>query len=595
MKFSTHSLKIVIFNIVIFTQYSRAFMKYQKRKRRNTKRPKMKRAKIESRPLPSHLKSISDLKYIQWDSKNPIHFHILSDVNPEVKISRHKTVNLRNSKWLKKMLSDDDVWFKPILDHPDDVKTANKVDYLKSLLDFVDDKKLFLLARNLCNPFEGIGKLNFQNRSAVKLLEFDHLLSLLPKTKEKLIFYDICGGPGGFSEYIFSKITSAQGIGLTLKSSENGTADWSRIVTNIAESSGKSSFTAYYGPDKSTSAVTSHTSFSANTSHTSFSANTSHTSAGAATSHTSAGAAGDITDPSVLRGLANLRPSPSIILCDGGFSVDKDEKNQEIRHLHLILSQYLSALFCLPAAAATCGGEKKNDEKNGDEKNGCEKKNDEKNGGEKKGNEKKDDGKVKRGEDDEKKCGKFLCKVFNQKTFLSNYIFLLVSQFFEEYVPIKPNTSRVMNDERYKYLEKRRQIDLEEVEWMSTCLKWLYALYIALGKLGKATTLTEKDIVNVINSLPFPPPGKHLSDNLSYQQTNESMPPIWSTLVSEQKQSQELQLTSLSTFHEVLALFDTFAVIELGNFQVRKSVYSTFGPGKIPAPALCRDLINEWR
>ncbi|KAL6049228.1 Cap-specific mRNA (nucleoside-2'-O-)-methyltransferase 1 [Balamuthia mandrillaris] len=73
---------------------------------------------------------------------------------------------------------------------------------------------LFKQARRASNPYERIGCSVFQNRAAVKLANLDHLYGLLEtpkveetekeerKQKEKFYFGDVCGGPGGFAEYI---------------------------------------------------------------------------------------------------------------------------------------------------------------------------------------------------------------------------------------------------------------------------------------------------------------------------------------------------------------------------------------------------------
>jgi cap1 methyltransferase len=86
-------------------------------------------------------------------------------------------------------------------------------------------------ARAACNPYEvlgegGKGGLNtlFMNRSAIKLANVDALVSfdlIQPGRPDRFKFVDICGAPGGFSEYIIHRcceygIPSCQGYGMSL-------------------------------------------------------------------------------------------------------------------------------------------------------------------------------------------------------------------------------------------------------------------------------------------------------------------------------------------------------------------------------------------
>ncbi len=77
----------------------------------------------------------------------------------------------------------------------------------------------FAKARRWCNPMEPLGEgkargLNnmFMNRSAIKLANIDAMLefSLTPDNAEDpFLFVDLCGAPGGFSEYIMMRVQSA--------------------------------------------------------------------------------------------------------------------------------------------------------------------------------------------------------------------------------------------------------------------------------------------------------------------------------------------------------------------------------------------------
>ena len=94
----------------------------------------------------------------------------------------------------------------------------------------------FVEARRAGNPYEFLGEgqmggLNelFMNRSAIKLANIDALLGFhLTSGCENLLFADLCGAPGGFSEYVMrrcihSGMSSCTGYGMSLiGSNENG-------------------------------------------------------------------------------------------------------------------------------------------------------------------------------------------------------------------------------------------------------------------------------------------------------------------------------------------------------------------------------------
>ncbi|KAI9273591.1 FtsJ-like methyltransferase-domain-containing protein [Sporodiniella umbellata] len=84
-------------------------------------------------------------------------------------------------------------------------------------------KELVAQARSKSNPFERIGQAIFMNRAAVKLAAMDADFGLTSmKGQKSFTFLDICGGPGGFSEYLLWRIYSwgetCSGYGITLKS-----------------------------------------------------------------------------------------------------------------------------------------------------------------------------------------------------------------------------------------------------------------------------------------------------------------------------------------------------------------------------------------
>ncbi|OBZ89351.1 Cap-specific mRNA (nucleoside-2'-O-)-methyltransferase 1 [Choanephora cucurbitarum] len=81
-------------------------------------------------------------------------------------------------------------------------------------------------ARCKSNPFERVGNAIFMNRAATKLAALDATfgLTVTKNHREEFIFADICGGPGGFSEYLLWRVHSwggsAHGYGITLNGSD---------------------------------------------------------------------------------------------------------------------------------------------------------------------------------------------------------------------------------------------------------------------------------------------------------------------------------------------------------------------------------------
>jgi hypothetical protein len=71
-------------------------------------------------------------------------------------------------------------------------------------------KDKYYIARDEANPYELVGKPLFMNRSAIKIANLDHICDILPDDSESHFnFGDICGGPGGFSEFLFWKYSKS--------------------------------------------------------------------------------------------------------------------------------------------------------------------------------------------------------------------------------------------------------------------------------------------------------------------------------------------------------------------------------------------------
>ena len=122
-------------------------------------------------------------------------------------------------------------------------------------------------ARASANPFEQIGKSCFINRAAVKLASIDAALGFVlsennRQTREtgQLLFADLCGGPGGFSEYLIWRLSGGpnmqnikqnrvKGFGLTLRNKHDDFQQdrWSSLQKRMRLGD-KLPFTALYGP-----------------------------------------------------------------------------------------------------------------------------------------------------------------------------------------------------------------------------------------------------------------------------------------------------------------------------------------------------------
>ncbi|KAE8901366.1 hypothetical protein PF005_g3527 [Phytophthora fragariae] len=127
-----------------------------------------------------------------------------------------------------------------------------KVPYLKVLEELEREKQKFdklensqfLNARAAANAYEKLGRHRFLNRSAMKLVTLDHVFKWTRTLGQQLSFADICGGPGGFSEYLLwrlggcvkvqsENVQRIHGYGITLKEAANN-CDW-RLPSELRE------------------------------------------------------------------------------------------------------------------------------------------------------------------------------------------------------------------------------------------------------------------------------------------------------------------------------------------------------------------------
>ncbi|GKY95360.1 hypothetical protein MPSEU_000497800 [Mayamaea pseudoterrestris] len=123
----------------------------------------------------------------------------------------------------------------------------------------------FIKARAACNPMEclGLGQhdgLNsmFVNRSAIKLANINATMNfaLIPSDCQVFSFVDLCGAPGGFSEYLLDQaqaqnISCTMGYGMSLMgSNENGKGlDWKIQEGAWMEQGMYSKYTICHGAD----------------------------------------------------------------------------------------------------------------------------------------------------------------------------------------------------------------------------------------------------------------------------------------------------------------------------------------------------------
>ena len=213
--------------------------------------------------LPKRLRLHSDSTSINSEKASDFYDDILTNSN-------YGTITTIYNSWLRKdrmaPTSDSnslDAWPDPIVDQTHMELMQNEIKHLTAQLTLVKRRLSpsaercakacnasmrqshttgnheFMLARRACNPMECLGEgrdggLNssFINRSAVKLANIDALLDFtLTRCHywEPFLFVDLCGAPGGFSEYLLHRcleqgVPYAVGYGMSL----NGTNEFGR-------------------------------------------------------------------------------------------------------------------------------------------------------------------------------------------------------------------------------------------------------------------------------------------------------------------------------------------------------------------------------
>ncbi|RIA82011.1 FtsJ-like methyltransferase-domain-containing protein [Glomus cerebriforme] len=135
-----------------------------------------------------------------------------------------------------------------------DSKVVHDLFEKKNSIEGISHEK-FTEARQKSNPYEKVGSSIFMNRAAVKLACLDSLVGLASVKRydpvKELVFWfaDLCGGPGGFTEYLLWRKHSwwreeVLGWGITLKNEQD--FDFSRFHR---ETMPNKCFRPYYGAD----------------------------------------------------------------------------------------------------------------------------------------------------------------------------------------------------------------------------------------------------------------------------------------------------------------------------------------------------------
>ena len=179
------------------------------------------------------------------------------------------------------------------------------------------ESKLFEMARNTTNPFESLGttkhsNLNiFLNRSAMKLANINSVLNhtlLTPNKTKDYVFVDLCGAPGGFSEYILHTLTtqydydSIFGFGMSLQNE----IPW-KIQDAIPKSKTKIEYKICNGIDNT----------------------------------------GDINNWSNILHLQKNAKKAQLVVADGGINQQRNSKQQEEITIPLFISQVSAASLLL--------------------------------------------------------------------------------------------------------------------------------------------------------------------------------------------------------------------------------------------------------
>lgn len=131
---------------------------------------------------------------------------------------------------------------------------ARLFDQLHSVQDSIDQIRVSSQQRNLkdvITPTGFVGRGIFLDRAGIKLANIDRIFNVTSsmvtytrqRDQERILFADLCGGPGAFTQYIQYRRRYFQGWGITLK------GDW-RINWHLnSNEADPKHFTIFEGPD----------------------------------------------------------------------------------------------------------------------------------------------------------------------------------------------------------------------------------------------------------------------------------------------------------------------------------------------------------
>jgi 23S rRNA U2552 (ribose-2'-O)-methylase RlmE/FtsJ len=119
-------------------------------------------------------------------------------------------------------------WFNPKVDKLAntyvDANIYNALNELKVVVRKVDNK-VYDRARRLANPFENIPRGFLRNRSGLKIANIDSLFNvtnaIAGQTLGRFVYGDVAGGPGAWTQYIQYIRPTANGYGISLKTTNN--------------------------------------------------------------------------------------------------------------------------------------------------------------------------------------------------------------------------------------------------------------------------------------------------------------------------------------------------------------------------------------
>lgn len=179
-------------------------------------------------------------------------------------------------------------------------------------------ESFYYRARNSVFPQDQKGSNNFRNRAGDKLCEVDENVRIF-MDREKGVFFDVCGGPGAWSEVLLNK-TSWTGFGMTLKLGDTPLSDmWYKHLER-----NNRRWNALWGKDGTGNVYSRE----------------------------------NLEDAS--KKIMEKLDDVNLVMGDGGFHISKDESGKHQEHLQevysarIILSELMACLLCLSEGGNFC-------------------------------------------------------------------------------------------------------------------------------------------------------------------------------------------------------------------------------------------------